>query len=106
MPSQMQRENLAGHGEATQGFVTDHLALASYLLTRGHRPSLAVTHTGKVSFEFNQTADLDSDIAAFHSGAALVEPNIYDAARLALRRQIEELKGGVRSGAAGRCWDE
>jgi hypothetical protein len=91
-----QSENLVGQGEATQRFVTDHLALASYLLTRGHRPSLSATNTGKVSFGFTEAPDLDSDIAAFHSGAALVEPNIYDAARLALRRQIEELKGGGR----------
>ena len=96
MPPVAQRENLAGKREATQGFVTDHLALASYLLTRGYRPSLKATSTGKVSFEFPGSTDLDTDIAAFHSGATLVEPNIYDSARLALRRQIEELKGGGR----------
>lgn len=70
-------------------FVTDHLALASYLLSRGHEPTLSTSVSGKVLFKFAASEDLTSAIDAFNDGFATVEPTTYDAARIRLRRQMD-----------------
>ena len=75
-------------------FVTDHLALASYLLSRQYVPTLSLTGSGKVLFRFDASENLAGAIDAFNNRHAAVEPTAYDAARIRLRRQIDALLGG------------
>ncbi len=81
---------------SSTAFVTDHLALAAFLLSHGYEPTLAGTRSGKILFRFTSTAALNADVVAFNDGAAQVEPAAYDAARIQLRKQMDALKGGVR----------
>jgi len=76
-------------------FVTDHLALAAYLASRGHLVTLVPTRSGKILFSFGQTDALSTDAVAFSDGSGQVAPATYDAARIRLRRQMDALKGGV-----------
>jgi hypothetical protein len=80
--------------EAT--FLTDHLALAAFLASCGHQPTLSAARSGKVLFSFPQTGALSDDITAFNDGTAQVEPAAYDAARIRLRKQMDTLLGGGR----------
>jgi len=85
--------------EASQNsptFVTDHLALAAFLASRGHPPTLSAARSGKVLFSFAQTRALSDEISAFSDGTAQVEPATYDAARIRLRRQMDAVTGGAR----------
>jgi hypothetical protein len=77
-------------------FVTDHLALASYLLSRGHEPTLSASSSGKFLFKFAPSEDLTQRVEAFNNGDATVEPTAYDAARIWLRRQMDALKGSAQ----------
>ena len=77
-------------------FITDHLSLASYLLSRGHEPTLTATGSATTLFTFAASDDLTADGVAFKDGRATVEPTAYGAARIALRQQMDALKGGVR----------
>ena len=79
-------------GSEQPTFVTDHLALGSYLLSKGHQPSLQATRSGVVLFTFEQTTQLTADAAAFNNGTALVEPSAYDGARITLRRRMDALR--------------
>ena len=73
-------------------FVTDHLALAAYLVSRGHLVTLVPTGSGKILFSFGQTDALSTDAAAFSDGSGHVAPATYDAARIRLRREMDALK--------------
>jgi hypothetical protein len=75
--------------------VTDHLALAAFLVSHGHEPSLVAMRSGKILFHFSITAALNAAVTAFSDGSAQVEPAAYDAARIRLRQQMDALKGGV-----------
>ena len=77
-------------------FVTDHLALASYLASQGHQPALQPTAARTVLFAFTRTADLDVAVDAFNNGSARVEPTAFNAARISLRKQMDTLRGGLR----------
>jgi hypothetical protein len=76
--------------------VTDHLALAAFLVSHGHHPTLASSRSGKVLFSFAATPALSAAVASFNDGNAQVEPAAYDAARVQLRKQMDALLGGVR----------
>ena len=77
-------------------FLTDHLALAAFLVSRGHAVTLVPTGSGKVLFGFVHTEGLSTDAAAFSDGSAHVSPAEYDAARIRLRQKMDALKGGAR----------
>ena len=77
-------------------FVTDHLALAAFLVSRGYEPILVPSQSGKVLFSFAAIPTLSAAVAAFNDGAAQVEPSAYNAARIRLRQQMDVLKGGAR----------
>jgi hypothetical protein len=77
-------------------FLTDHLALAAFLVSRGHAVTLLPTGSGKILFGFAQGENLTTDATAFSDGSAQVAPAAYDAARIRLRRQMDALKGSVR----------
>jgi len=81
---------------SSPSFVTDHLALAAFLVSHGYEPTLAVMRSGKILFRFTSTAALNADVVAFNDGTAQVEPAVYDAARIQLRKQMDALKGGVQ----------
>jgi hypothetical protein len=92
----LDEQSLSSDSQTQQpALVTDHLALASLLLCRGHQPDLSATPSGKVLFAFEQTGTLHHDISEFHDGDALVKPGEYDAARLVLHKGMEALKGGA-----------
>jgi hypothetical protein len=78
------------------GFVTDHLALAAFLVSCGHDATLRPTGAGRFLFSFAPSEALTTDVAAFNEGNARVEPAAYDAARIALRKQMDATKGGAR----------
>ncbi len=77
-------------------FVTDHLALAAFLVSRGHAVTLVPTGAAKILFSFAQTESLSADAASFSDGSARVSPAAYDAARIRLRQKMDTLKGGAR----------
>jgi hypothetical protein len=77
-------------------FVTDHLALAAFLLSQGYSPTLVPSQSGKVLFSFTATPPLSAAVVTFNDGAAQVEPAAYNAARIRLRQQMDALKGGAR----------
>ena len=77
-------------------FVTDFLPLASFLKACGHSYELQLTSPGTILFAFAPSSSLNGDVAAFNERKALVEPAVYDAARLALRKQMQVLKAGAR----------
>jgi hypothetical protein len=77
-------------------FVTDHLALAAFLVSRGHEVTLIPTGSGKILFGFTQTGRMSTDATAFSDGSAQVSPAEYDAARIRLRQKMDALKGGAR----------
>jgi len=77
-------------------FLTDHLALAAFLVSRGHAVTLVPTGSGKVLFGFAQTDGLNADASAFSDGTAQVSPAEYDAARIRLRQKMDAVRGGVR----------
>ena len=77
-------------------FLTDHLALAAFLGSRGHVVRLVPTGSGKILFDFVQTEGLNADATAFSDGSAQVAPAAYDAARIRLRQKMDALKGGAR----------
>jgi len=77
-------------------FVTDHLALAAFLASQGHEPTLVPTRSGKILFRFGATPELNAAATAFNDGIATVDPVLYDAARIGLRKQMDALKGGAR----------
>lgn len=77
-------------------FLTDHLALAAFLASRGHLVTLVPTASGKILFGFVQTESLSTDAAAFSDGSAQVSPAAYDKARVRLRQKMDALKGGAR----------
>jgi hypothetical protein len=79
-----------GHDTAV-AFSTDHMPLAAYLHGNGHMASLLKSEAGRVLFLFPASPTLQRDVDAFHTGAALVSPAVYDAARLALRREMDAL---------------
>jgi hypothetical protein len=76
--------------------VTDHLALAAFLLSKGYDPMLKPSASGTVLFVFQQTPALAEAVSQFSSGTALVGPAAYDGARIALRKRMDALKGGGR----------
>ena len=82
-----------GHEAA---FITDHLALATYLATRGHEPQLIPSGSGQVLFQFEVSNELSAGIAAFNSSTGSVEPRAYDATRIRLRRAMDAVLGGGR----------
>ena len=84
------------HRSSPTIFVTDHLALASYLLSRGHEPTLSASGSGKILFRFAPSQELGQAVDAFNDGDAAVEPTAYDAARVRLRRRMDALQGGAR----------
>lgn len=77
-------------------FLTDHLALAAFLVSCGHAVTLVPTGSGKVLFGFAQTESVSADAAAFSNGSAQVAPAAYDAARIRLRQKMDALKGSAR----------
>src|SRR6266568_7570601 len=80
-------------------FVTDHLALAAFLVSRGYEPTLVPSQSSKVLFSFPATPTLNAAVVAFNDGVAQVEPAAYNAARIRLRQQMDALKalkGGAR----------
>ena len=79
---------------ASAPYLTDHLALASYLLLQGLQATLSCLTSERVLFAFEPSSQLSDHIRTFYSGEARVEPNEYDAARLRLRREMQELKEG------------
>ena len=82
--------------ESNSTFVTDHLALAAFLVSRGHDPTVIPSQSGKVLFSFAATPTVTAGVAAFTNGTAQVEPAAYNTARIRLRQQIDALKGGAR----------
>jgi len=85
-----------GDSQSKATFVTDHLALAAFLVSRGHKPTLTASRSGKVLFSFTASPTLDGAVLAFNAGTAQVEPAAYDAARICPRQEMDVLKGGVR----------
>jgi hypothetical protein len=81
---------------SSPAFVTDHLALAAFLVSRGHEPTLVPSQSGKILFSFTATPPLNAAVVAFNDGVAQVEPAAYNAARIHLRQQMDGLKGGAR----------
>ncbi len=73
-------------------FLTDHLALAAFLVSRGHAVTLVPTGSGKILFGFAQTESLNADAAAFSDGSAQVAPATYDSARIRLRREMDVVR--------------
>jgi hypothetical protein len=90
------KDNSPTESSTPPTFLTDHLALASYLVSRSYEAVLTETGSGRILFGFAQTAGLEQDVAAFNEGTARVEPATYDAARISLRRRMDALKGGGR----------
>jgi hypothetical protein len=82
----------AGSQQTIPTFVTDHLALAAYLVSRGHRVTLVPTGSGKILFSFGQTEALSTDAAAFSDGSGHVAPATYDGARIRLRREMDVVR--------------
>jgi hypothetical protein len=82
--------------EEQSTFITDHLALAAFLASRGYPASLVAMRSGKVLFRFASTPQLNAAVVAFNDGAAQVDPVAYDAARIQLRRQMDSALGGAR----------
>jgi len=82
--------------QSASTFVTDHLALAAFLVSRGHAVTLVPTGSGKILFAFSQGDSLSSDAAAFSDGSAQVAPAAYDASRIRLRQKMDALKGVSR----------
>ncbi len=80
---------------------TGSLNLASYLLARGHAMAgegVRRDGPGHALFVFAASASLEEDAEAFHAGHALVEPNAYTDARIALRRRMDSVLGrGART---------
>ena len=76
--------------------LTDHLALAAFLSSKGYEPKLTEAQNGRVLFGFTYMPGLDADVNAFSDGTASVDPFAYDAARIALRRGMTALMGGGR----------
>jgi len=77
-------------------FVTDHLALAAFLVSRGYEPTLVPTQSSKILFSFSATPPLNAAVVAYSNGSAQVEPTAYNTARVHLRKQMDALKGGIR----------
>src|SRR2546428_8689347 len=77
-------------------FVTDHLALAAFLVSRGYEPTLVPSQSGKILFSFPAPPPLNAAVVTFNDGVAQVEPAAYNAARIHLRQRMDALKGGVR----------
>ena len=77
-------------------FLTDHLALAAFLVSRCHTVTLVPTGSGKILFSFSQTENLSDDAKMFTDGTAQVAPADYDSARIRLRQKMDVLKGGAR----------
>ena len=86
----------SSHSQSVPTFVTDHLALAAFLVSRGHAVTLVPTGSGKILFGFAQSESLSADAAAFSDGSAQVTPAAYDAARIRLRQKMDALKGGAQ----------
>lgn len=87
----------AEHAIRTLGpgqFVTDYLTLATYLSCRGHDLSIEGTRSRTVLFAFESSSELQTDLQTFRRGSACVEPVRYDAARVELRRRMDECRGG------------
>ena len=77
-------------------FITDHLALAAFLMCVGHAAALVRSSSKKILFQFDQSEILEEDISAFGNGTAKVSPAAYDSARIRLRQKMDALKGGVQ----------
>ena len=95
----MTTDALSHSGSQSQSvptFVTDHLALAAFLVSRGHAVTLVPTGSGKVLFGFAQSENLTADATAFSDGSGQVTPAAYDLARIRLRQKMDALKGGAR----------
>jgi len=69
--------------------LTDSLTLASYLLAKGHRFPGLLPSRGGVLFTF-LAADVTHDVELFKHGEALIEPRVFDAARIGLRRKMDQ----------------
>ena len=74
-------------------FLTDNLALSSWLVTEGHEPALHTMGT-KFLFAFRQSETLTANVAAFHDGSARVDPNGFNEARISLRKRMTANTGG------------
>ncbi len=81
--------------QSVSTFVTDHLPLAAFLVSRGHAVTLEPTGSSKILFSFTQGESLSADAAAFNDGSAQVSPAAYDAARIRLRQRMDALKRGA-----------
>ena len=73
--------------QSTSTFVTDHLALAAFLVSRGHAVTLVPIASGKILFGFAQNENLTTDATAFSDGTAQVAPAAYDASAFASDRR-------------------
>lgn len=71
-------------------FATDHVPLASYLTTMGHRCS-AVRNPNSKRVMFNFEDDAKHDVEVFLNGRGLVEPASYERKRLKLLKKIQRL---------------
>ncbi len=81
---------------AAQPLVTDRVALAAFLVARGHKPTLERSASGFVRFAFASSPEVTREVESFYDGTATVQPALYDSARVELRRQMDALKGGAR----------
>lgn len=84
------------NSQSLPAFLTDHLALAAFLVSRSHPVTLVPSGSDKILLRFAQAHQLSADAAAFSDGSAQVEPATYDAARITLRQKMDALKGGAR----------
>jgi hypothetical protein len=78
---------------STAGFLTDVLQLANWLTARGHAPTLRPTGAGRFTFWFAPSDALTRDVETFNDGAATIEPTVYDAARVELRKRMDAIRG-------------
>ncbi len=99
MKQQALEQNSSNNTDAagsTAAFITDYSPLACFLAARKHLVSLEATNSRTILFVFEPSPSLSQDISVFNDGRGVVEPTIYDAARIQLRKRMDALKGRGR----------
>ena len=79
-------------------FSTDHLPLAAYLTTVGHKATAVRNpNNNRVMFNFIDP-DVEVHVKIYQDGNGSVEPGLFEQNRIMLRRQIERLQAPEKGG--------
>ena len=71
----------------TNGYSTDHIYVAAYLVCRGHEVVGTRSNGSRLSFTFNNSAQLSSDVASFLAGG-LIPARHFSFELLKLKRML------------------